>query len=170
MSTFYEQTTTTKDIHPVIRLRASSWVTQPDGSMCHFSGYRQATILQAIELEADPDYSRRPSGSMDLRTSAQKRREWLRMLLQNLSDALALLRINRHPPMVTLENDDSGDWPGKRWRRALALHKGEEWSSRKLIVVPKPENETGKNGRSTYPEVPLEIPRYLLKVLPPTES
>lgn len=163
MSTFYEQTTTTEDIHPVIRLRASSWVTQPDGSMCHFSGYRQATILQAIEREADPDYSGRPSGYMDTRTSAQKRREWLRMLLRNPSDALALLRINRHPPMVSLEYDDSGDWPGKRWRRALALHKGEDWSTRKLIVVPKPGNEAEDRGRSLNPEVPLEIPRFLLK-------
>ena len=162
MSTFYEQTTTTtEDIHPVIRLRSSSWVTQPDGSMCHFSGYRQATTLQAIELEANPDYSRRPSSSMDNRTSAQKRREWLRMLLRNPSDALALLRINRHPPMVSWEYDDSDDWPDKRWRRALALHKSEKWSTSNLIVASKPEGED--DGRSMYPEVPLEIPRYLLK-------
>jgi hypothetical protein len=100
---------------------------------------------------------------MDARTSAQKRREWLRMLMRNPSDALALLRINRHPPMVSLEYDDSGDWPGKRWRRALALHKGEDWSSRKLIVVPKPGNEAEDCVRSMKPEVPLEIPRYLLK-------
>ena len=85
------------------------------------------------------------------------------MLLQNPSDALALLRINRHPPMVSWEYDDSDDWPGKRWRRALVLHKNEEWSTRKLIVVPKPENEAEENGRSMYPEVPMEIPRYLLK-------
>ena len=165
MNTFYEQTptTTTEDIHPVIRLRASSWVEQPDGRMCHFSGYRQATILQAIELEANPDHSRRPSSSMDARTSAQKRREWLRMLLRNPSDALALMRINRRPPMVSWEYDDSGDWPGKRWRRALALHKGEEWSTRKLIVVPKPGKEAEDYGRSMHPKVPLEIPRCLLK-------
>ena len=163
MSTFYEQTTTTEDIHPVIRLRSSSWVEQPDGSMCHFSSYRKATILQAIELEANPDYSRRPSSSMDARTSAKKRREWLKMLLRYRSDAFALLRINRHPPMVSWEYDDSDDWPGKRWRRALALHKNEEWSTRKLIVVPKPENEAEDHGRSMYPEVPLEIPRFLLK-------
>ena len=164
MNMFHEQTTTTtEDIHPVIRLRSSSWVTQPNGSMCHFSGYRQATTLQAIELEANPDYSRRPSSSMDDRTAAQKRSEWLKMLLRNPSDALALLRINRHPPMISWEYDDSDDWPDKRWRRALALHKGEEWSTRKLIVVNKPENEAEENGHSMYPEVPLEIPRYLLK-------
>ena len=123
MSTFSEQTTTTtQDIHPVIRLRSSSWVEQPDGSRCHFSGYRQATNLQAIELEANPDRSRRPSRFMDPRTSRQKRREWLRMLLQNPADAFALLRINRHTPMISGEYDDSDDWRGKRWRRALALH------------------------------------------------
>ena len=100
---------------------------------------------------------------MDDRTAAQTRSEWLKMLLRNPSDALALLRINRHPPMISWEYDDSDDWPGKRWRRALALLKNEEWSTRKLIVVTKPENEAEDGGRSMYPEVPLEIPRYLLK-------
>lgn len=85
------------------------------------------------------------------------------MLMQNPKAALVLIYTNRHPPMVSCEYDDSDDWLGKRWRRALALHKGETWSTRELLVVPKPENEAEDDGRSVYPEVPLEIPRFLLK-------
>lgn len=164
MSTSYEQmTSTTEDLHPVVRMRSSSWLTQPDGEVIHFSGYRCATIRQAIELEASSGHSRRPSSSMDTRTFVQKLREWFRMLLRNPVDALVLLRINRHPPMISWEYDDSCDWPGKRWRRALALHKGEDWSSRKLIIVPVLANKAEGFGRTIHPEVPLEIPRFLLK-------
>ena len=51
-------------MHPTVRVRASSLVTQPDGSRVHFSGYRQATIWQAIELEAEPNPQWRPSWRM----------------------------------------------------------------------------------------------------------
>ena len=123
------------DMHPIIRVRASSWVTQPDGSTFHFSGYRQATIRQAIELEAEPNHRWRPSWGMDERTSGEKLREWLQMLKTQPTDALTLVRINRHPPMVSWHYDDSDDWSGKRWRRALAEHRHELWSTRKLQVI-----------------------------------
>lgn len=143
------------DMHPIITVRASSWVTQPNGSSFHFSGYRQATIRQVIELEANPNRERRPSCGMDERTRGEKLREWLQLLTTQPTDALALLRINRHPPMVSWHYDDSDDWGGKRWHRALAEQKHELWSTRSLQVVP--EKPPVKQVQPDY------IPRFLLE-------
>ncbi len=163
MATHYQPPiVTSEDIHPVIRVRSSSWVEQPNGGIAHYSGTRDATIRQAIELEAGEYHSRRPSRWLDARTPEEKRREWVRMLLTNLRDALTLLRIDRYPPMVTWDYDDSDDWPGKRWRRALALHKGEVWSTRTVLMlnVEKPAVPSPFLGSAESES--REIPRFLL--------
>ncbi len=111
-------------LHPTIRVRASSWYTQEDGSRVHFFGFRAATIKQAIESEADADVGRRLSWRMDKRTTRQKLRDWVRLLTACPTDAVTLLHINRHPSMVTGQYDDSDNWSGKRWARAIAEHRG----------------------------------------------
>jgi len=122
--------------HPTIRVRASSWHTQEDGSRVHFFGFGAATIKQAIELEADDDVGRRPSWRMDKRTTRQKLRDWVRLLLTCPTDALTLLHSNRHPSMVTGQYDDSDNWSGKRWARAIAEHQGKARSLQLRHVVP----------------------------------
>lgn len=123
-------------LHPIIRVRASSWHTQEDGSRVHFFGFQEATMKQAIELEAAEDIRMRPSWRMDKRTTRQKLRNWVRLLLTCPTDAIALLHINRHPSMVTGEYDDSDNWSGKRWARAIAEYRGKARSLPLRHVVP----------------------------------
>lgn len=124
-------------LHPTIRVRASSWHTQEDGSKAHFFGYRMATIKQAIELEADEDTRRRPSWRMDKRTTRRKLSDWVQLLLTCPTDAIALLHINRHPSMVSGQYDDSDNWSGKRWARAIAEYRGKARNLPLLHVMPK---------------------------------
>ncbi len=127
--------------------------------MVHIYGYRMATIKQAIALEAEGEITQRPSWRMDGRTAKQKFREWFELLISNPSDALTLLRIDRHPPMVTMHYDDSDNWSGKRWVRALAIHKGAAWSLRALSAEP-----TKAPPVSQAPSDSLEgVPAFLLK-------
>lgn len=46
---------------------------------------------------------------MDCRSDSQKRKDWRLLLLHAPADAITLLRIDRHPPMVTFNYDDSDD-------------------------------------------------------------
>jgi hypothetical protein len=152
-------TTNLDDLHPTIRVRSSGWYPQDDGKMVHFCGYRMATIKQAIALETESEVTRRPSWRMDGRTGKQKVKEWFELLLSNPSDALALLRIDRHPSMVTMQYDDSDNWSCKRWARSLAIHKGEVWSLRALSAEP-----TKVPPVSQAPRDSLEgVPAFLLK-------
>lgn len=153
------------DPHPTIRVRSSGWHPQPDGKMIHIYGYRMATIKQAIALEAEREITHRPSWRMDVRTAKQKFREWFELLLSNPSDALTLLRIDRHPSMVTMQYDDSDNWSGKRWGRALAIHKGDAWSLRALSAEP------AVPPVSQAPRDSLEgVPAFLLKRSSPHAS
>jgi hypothetical protein len=94
-------------------------------------------MKQAIELEAAEDITIRPSWRMDHRTTRHKLRDWVRLLLTCPTDAIALLHINRHPSMVTGEYDDSDNWSGKRWARAIAEYRGKARSLPLLHVMPQ---------------------------------
>lgn len=145
-------------LHPIIRVRASSWYTQEDGSRVHFFGFREATLKQAIELEAAEDVGRRPSWRMDHRTTRRKLSDWVQLLLTCPADAIALLHINRHPSMVTGEYDYSDNWSGKRWARAIAEYRRKDKSLSLLHVVPE---ATTAESQSQYYD--FELPAFLRK-------
>lgn len=88
----------------------------------HWSSTRSATLRQVIELESQLDQQRRPSVTdcYDTRTLPMKVADWLRMWIKSPRDAARLPFIDRHPPMVWWDYDDSDDLSARRWLRALA--------------------------------------------------
>lgn len=109
--------------HPTIRIRETVSVVQPDGSVIRFRGHRNATLKEAIERESNQDFRRRPSWNMRSEPGFQKWRRWLNMWMRSPIDAITLVLIDRNPPAVTLNYDDTDEWPSKRWDRALAEHR-----------------------------------------------
>jgi len=120
--------------HPDARLTRMSGIwAHKDGSLINdlegcnapdavfWSVPRQMTYGELIALEQEENPQWRPSvrKRFDGRTTLQKFADWGRMLTSRPRDAWLLIWIDRLPPMVTQDYDDSDDWASKRWDRAL---------------------------------------------------
>lgn len=109
-----------ESLHPCITVRTSGWITTKLGEI-HYSGRRATTVREAIELECRANRRDRPSVERryDARTLPTKCGEWVGLWFRSPRDAARLPFIDRHPPMVWWDYDDSDDWASKRWARAL---------------------------------------------------
>ena len=119
-------------LHPHVRVRTHE-VINIHGEQVRASGYRQATVAEAIAMEAKERISERVSFThrFDDRNFSEKLADWFRLLSSRPSDAFALLamhRNERYPPMITFEYDDSWDWAQCRWQRSLAIRRKKDWN------------------------------------------
>lgn len=129
--------------HPHVRLRSHGF-SVIDGEWVHMSGYRPATVREAIDLESSATIAERPSvGSrFDDRGWRRKAWDWWWLLRHRPRSALTLVILSkaaRYPPMITEQYDDSWCWARARWRRALAIRWGEPWRHRPLDPAQDPE-------------------------------
>lgn len=79
-------------------------------------------------MESALDKAKRPSvsGKFDSRSCLHKLFDWGVLCCMAPLAAARLPFIDRYPPMIWWDYDDSDDWSAKRWARALEIRWGDQ--------------------------------------------